>query len=75
MYNYINTLKNEVNNMNNKEKTCCFTGHRIIPESEYNSLKLRLKDEIIKLIDRGIVYFGAGALSVLIHWQHSLCLN
>ncbi len=43
-----------------KEKTCCFTGHRKIPDYEYNALKLKLKDILINLIERGVIYFGAG---------------
>jgi len=43
-----------------KKKTCCFTGHRKIPVSEYGILKSKLKDVIISLIERGVIYFGAG---------------
>jgi len=43
-----------------KEITCCFTGHRKIPASEYDALKLKLKDVLIKLIERGVIYFGSG---------------
>lgn len=43
-----------------KEKTCCFTGHRSIPKEDYSIIKERLKKEIIKLIEQGVCYFGAG---------------
>ncbi len=43
-----------------KGKTCCFTGHRDIPEPEKEQIKLRIKQEIIKLVDKGVIYFGAG---------------
>jgi uncharacterized phage-like protein YoqJ len=46
--------------MDFKSKTCCFTGHRNIPSSEYEQIAGRLKKEIIKLIEKGIIYFGAG---------------
>lgn len=45
--------------MNNlKSKTCCFTGHRKLTIN--NKLKNRIKTEIIDLIKRGVIYFGAG---------------
>ena len=43
-----------------KEKTCCFTGHREIPESDYNLLKQKTKNAIVALIGKGVIYFGAG---------------
>lgn len=43
-----------------KEKTCCFTGHRKIPPSQYKRLAGRLKAEIITLIGQGFIYYGAG---------------
>ncbi len=42
-----------------KEKTCCFTGHRDITENE-DILKEKIKVEIRKLINRGVIYFGCG---------------
>ena len=44
--------------MNNQ--TCCFTGHRSIPENDKESLQKRLEDEIINLIHQDVRYFGAG---------------
>lgn len=43
-----------------REKTCCFTGHRCIPNESLDSLKRQLKREIEKLIQQGVIYFGAG---------------
>lgn len=43
-----------------KEKTCCFTGHREIPERDYNLLKQKTKNAIVALIGKGVIYFGAG---------------
>ncbi len=43
-----------------KEKTCCFTGHRDIQKQDYTVLKKRTKDAIVSLINKGVVYFGAG---------------
>lgn len=43
-----------------KERTCCFTGHREIPERDYNRLKQKTKNAIIELIEKGVIYFGAG---------------
>lgn len=43
-----------------KENTCCFTGHRKIPPSQYRNIARRLKSTIIDLIGQGYVCFGAG---------------
>lgn len=43
-----------------KERTCCFTGHRKIPPLQSVEIAGRLKTELIKLIDQGYLYFGAG---------------
>ena len=41
------------------EKTCCFTGHRdLIDDTQI--IKSNLKNEIIKLIKKDVIYFGAG---------------
>lgn len=42
-----------------KEKTCCFTGHREINDNIQKVVKV-LEIEIIKLIENGYCYFGAG---------------
>ena len=43
-----------------KSKTCCFTGHRKIPETEKPLIKERLLKAVTTLIDQGYLYFGAG---------------
>ncbi len=43
-----------------REKTCCFTGHRVIPQADYRIIKKRLENEVEKLIHQGVVYFGTG---------------
>lgn len=43
-----------------KGQTCCFSGHRNIPESEYIELKKQLRDVVSILAKRGIIYFGCG---------------
>lgn len=43
-----------------KENTCCFTGHREIPLLKRNHIQKRLLEEIEKLIEQGVIYFGAG---------------
>ena len=44
-----------------KEKTCCFAGYKKIPFGEYEGIAERLRDEIIKLIERGCIRFIASA--------------
>ena len=43
-----------------RKMTCCFTGHRVIPQKDQISLEQRLNNQITDLINQGIVYFGAG---------------
>ena len=43
-----------------KEKTCCFTGHRILPKAEIPIIKTELKKAVIELINEGVIYYGAG---------------
>lgn len=44
-----------------REKTCCFTGHRVIPKEELLPLRMRLRREIRRLHEeRGIEIFLAG---------------
>ena len=42
-----------------REKTCCFTGHRILPKDQ-GLLQKRLEETIIRLIENGVIYFYAG---------------
>lgn len=43
-----------------RERTCCFTGHRKIPQLEIEKVKRRLRKEIISAIKDGYLYFGVG---------------
>ena len=43
-----------------RAKTCCFTGHRRIPEEALPRLERRLNEELEALAARGVIYFGAG---------------
>ena len=43
-----------------REKTCCFTGHRHIPEKDLEKVKARLEQTILALYERNVVYYGAG---------------
>lgn len=42
------------------DKTCCFTGHRIIPPGEESKILIRVRHRLIPLIQSGITYFGVG---------------
>lgn len=43
-----------------KNKTCCFTGHRIIKKDDVTYIKKNLEQSIENLIERGVIYFGCG---------------
>ena len=43
-----------------RKKTCCFTGHRRISATEYETVKYRLHETIIRAIRNGYCYFGTG---------------
>ena len=43
-----------------KEKTCFFTGHRILPKEEIPTLQKRLETEVEALILQGVYRFEAG---------------
>lgn len=42
------------------DRTCCFTGHRTIPQHQYDRIYKALKSEVINLIEAGYCYFGTG---------------
>lgn len=46
--------------MNNKERTCCFTGQGALTEEEAKRLERRLRELINVLIRRGYTHFCAG---------------
>ena len=41
-----------------RRQTCCFTGHRDLPAGE--KLEQKLERTIRRLMEKGVVYFGAG---------------
>lgn len=43
-----------------REQTCLFTGHRDIPEQDIAEIKKRTRAAIISLIEKGVIYYGAG---------------
>ena len=43
-----------------REQTCCFTGHRIIPDCDFERVKQCLEDVVVKAILNGYRYFGVG---------------
>ena len=45
-----------------KDKTCCFTGHRKLPEKNMKKIEACLEKEIEKLIKSGFYYFAVGGV-------------
>ncbi len=43
-----------------KHKTCCFTGHRVIPCDQVPRIQEKTKNTIITLINKGLTFFGVG---------------
>ena len=43
-----------------RAQTCCFTGHRKIPHEQFAHIQKRLKETIQALIQKGVIYYGAG---------------
>lgn len=43
-----------------RERVCCFTGHRVISKADLQQLERRLDEIIAELIGQGIVFFGSG---------------
>lgn len=43
-----------------KNRTCCFTGHRRISTEKAEEVRVKLKHTIIKAVEEGYLYFGAG---------------
>ncbi len=43
-----------------REKSCCFSGHRRIPEQDMLWLRRRLREEILALVEDGVGTFLAG---------------
>ena len=43
-----------------KNHTVCFTGHRKIPPEQADALARQLRSTLIRLVEEGYIYFGAG---------------
>ena len=43
-----------------ESRTACFTGHRELPTDDLPEISKRLADTLVKLIEQGYRYFGAG---------------
>ena len=43
-----------------RSKTVCFTGHRELPADDLPEISKHLEDTLVKLIEQGYRYFGAG---------------
>ena len=43
-----------------RQKTCCFTGHRAIPEKDLPGILERTEQIVRELIERGVMFFGVG---------------
>ncbi|MEH2938300.1 hypothetical protein [Lawsonibacter sp. JLR.KK007] len=43
-----------------RDKTCCFTGHRDIPQAQIPVLTKKVTATIQMLAAQGIIYYGAG---------------
>ena len=46
--------------MDKRQQTCCFTGHRQIPDSHTARLEKTLETTLCSLIQQGVIYYGAG---------------
>jgi len=42
-----------------KSKVACFSGYRILPK-DYTEIQSELESAVRKLIEQGVVFFGAG---------------
>lgn len=43
-----------------KEKTCCFSGHRLISSEYLPAISRKLRDTLVFYIEQGYRFFGAG---------------
>ena len=46
--------------ISNKEHSCCFSGHRKLPQEQLDEIGKRLKDKVIELIKQGVNTFHSG---------------
>lgn len=49
--------------ISNKEHSCCFSGHRKLPQEQLDEIGKRLKDKVIELIKQGVNTFYSGYAS------------
>ncbi len=47
-------------NMIDKKRTACFTGHRKIPAQEIKNIEKQLDEIIEKLYQKGVIFYGVG---------------
>ena len=43
-----------------RQRTCCFTGHRAIPEKDLPGILKRTEQAVRRLIEQGVIFFGVG---------------
>ena len=43
-----------------RQRTCCFTGHRAIPEQDRPGILERTERAVRRLIEKGVAFFGVG---------------
>ena len=43
-----------------RQRTCCFTGHRAIPEKDLLGILKRTEQAVRRLIEQGVIFFGVG---------------
>lgn len=43
-----------------RSRTCCFTGHREVPFSDFQNIRSKTRDCVIALINEGYQFFGTG---------------
>lgn len=43
-----------------KSQTCCFTGHRNIPQEYVSMIERQIEQTVRQLVDRGVIYYGVG---------------
>lgn len=54
-----------------KSKAACFSGHRKLPQDS-TELATRLEAEVIRLIELGVVFFGAGGAVYTVRYAESV---
>ncbi len=57
-----------------RDLTCCFTGHRSIPQEQIPILEEKLETLIRSLVKQGVIYYGAGGALGFDTSSCSICL-